>query len=92
MKPIKESEIYSCPKCHVCFDVDRGEELPGYCKHCETEFDEPERTRYVLSKLVDGEWWKYGTYDTVESLAQAVFYLGRNEHYVLDVKIEKTDE
>ncbi len=40
MKPIKRSELYTCPKCHAYFEVEQGEELPGYCKHCETEFDE----------------------------------------------------
>lgn len=40
MKPILKSEIYTCPKCHACFEVEQGEEKPGYCKWCETEFDE----------------------------------------------------
>lgn len=75
MKPIKKSELYTCPKCNACFEVEQGEELPGYCKHCETEFDEP-TPRYKLLKLVDGEWYAEGTYDTPEALAAAVHYLG----------------
>lgn len=40
MKPIKKSELYACPKCNSYFEVEQGDEMPGYCKHCETEFDE----------------------------------------------------
>lgn len=38
---IKKSEtIYACPVCNSEVEIEQGEELPGYCKHCETEFEE----------------------------------------------------
>ena len=41
MKWIKKSEtIYACPVCNSEIEVEQVEELPGYCKHCETEFEE----------------------------------------------------
>lgn len=77
MQWIKTSDTnYKCPKCHAEISVEQGEELPGYCKRCETEFDEPTLTRYKLLKLVDGEWYAEGTYDTPEALATAAHYLG----------------
>ena len=89
MKPIKKSELYTCPVCNACFDVDQGEEMPGYGKRCETEFDEPTPTRYKLLKLVDGEWYAEGTYDTPEALATAAHYLGANGYE--QVKVERVE-
>lgn len=48
MKPILKSEIYTCPKCHAYFEVEQGEMMPGYCKWCESEFDEQTPTCYKL--------------------------------------------
>lgn len=40
MQWIKTSDTnYKCPKCHAEIEVEQGEELPGYCKRCETEFE-----------------------------------------------------
>ncbi len=50
--------------------------MPGYCKRCETEFDERTAARLKLLKLVDGEWYAEGTYDTPEALAIAAHCLG----------------
>lgn len=87
MKPIKKSELYTCPNCNACFEVEQGEEMPGYCKRCETEFDEPTPKRYKLLKLVDGEWYAEGTYDTPEALATAAHCLGALGYE--QVKIER---
>lgn len=70
--------IFRCSNCNseIEINLEAGEDLPDYCKHCETEFDEPTPTRYKLLKLVDGEWYAEGTYDTPEALATAAHYLG----------------
>lgn len=72
MKPTLKSELYTCPKCNACFEVEQGEEMPG---------------RYKLLKLVDGEWYAEGTYDTPEALAIAAYYLGANGYE--QVKVER---
>lgn len=69
---------YAYPVCKSVIEIDleAGEEMPGYRKHRETEFDEPTQTRYKLLKLVDGEWYAEGNYDTPEALATAAHCLG----------------
>ena len=37
---LKISSIYECEKCHARYEVEQGDELPAYCKHCDEEFDE----------------------------------------------------
>lgn len=32
--------------------------------------------KYILLKLVDGEWWEHGTYEDVFTLAMAAYQLG----------------
>ena len=88
MKPIIEATSYTCPKCNSYFAVEQGDEMPGYCKHCETEFDEPTPTRYKLLKLVDGEWYAEGIYATPEALASAAYYLGTLGYEQVKVEVE----
>ena len=88
MKPIIEATTYTCPNCRARFDVYQRDKMPGYCKHCETEFDEPTPTRYKLLKLVDGEWYAEGTYDTPEALASAAHYLGTLGYEQIKVEVE----
>lgn len=91
MKPIRKSERYSCPKCYAEFEVEQGGEISGYCKRCETEFDEPMATRYKLLKLVEGEWYAEGVFDTPEALASAAHYLGTLGCYE-QIKVETVEE
>ena len=51
MKPILKSVIYTFPKCHACFEVEQGEENPGYCKWCEAEFDEDVADKEIKKAL-----------------------------------------
>lgn len=86
---IKKNEtIYACPVCNSEIEVEQGEKMPGYCKHCETEFEEKTETKYKLLKLVDGEWYVEGVYDTVTSLANAAYYLGKLGYEQIKVEIE----
>lgn len=32
--------------------------------------------KYILLKLVDGEWWEHGTYEDVFTLTMAAYQLG----------------
>lgn len=43
--------------------------------------------KYVLEKLVDGEWCHWGNYDTPDSAARAAFGLGRCASAVENVRV-----
>lgn len=43
---------------------------------------------YKVMKYVEGEWYVWGTYSTVEGACKACFYLGQCSS-VEDVKIEE---
>lgn len=40
---------------------------------------------YIIYKLVDGEWYKYGTYDNPVNLANAAYTLGKDG---FEIKVE----
>lgn len=43
--------------------------------------------KYVLEKLVDGQWYTWGNFDTPETATKAAFELGRNASVVEDVRL-----
>ena len=42
--------------------------------------------QYRLEQSIDGEWWPYGTYSSVEQLARAAFALGAIS-YVAGIRV-----
>lgn len=50
------------------------------------------KTSYKLSRMVDGEYYWYGTYDDPERLAEAAFFLGQTgAENIMIVPIEKVE-
>lgn len=45
------------------------------------------KEKYILLKLVDDEWWEHGTYDSIDSLAKAAFWLGKDGYEEIRVEV-----
>ena len=49
------------------------------------------KEKYILLKLVDDEWWEYGTYHDVCTLAMAAHQLGLDKIEQIRVEVVKHD-
>lgn len=47
---------------------------------------------YKLEQYVDGEWWTFGTYETVKAVAAAALELGRMRGVQINIKVTEVQE
>lgn len=47
---------------------------------------------YKLEQYVDGEWWTWGTYSTVQGLAESAFELGLMRGVRTNIRVTEVKE